>query len=123
MFPYQVFSVITMAIIISFGVFSCHNLSLALIYSTGLFPSSAGGKEPSIRRQQAPSPAEAFPRPERSRGAPWPDHPPREGMSVPTAACGQDQTKTCHWFGAGSPKSDAFLLFQLLLAPAHVGLN
>lgn len=40
-FPYpqhQVFfAVITTAIIISFGVFSCHNLSPALIYSAGLF--------------------------------------------------------------------------------------
>lgn len=40
-FPYpqhQVFfAVITTAIIISFGVFSCHNLSPALIYSVGLF--------------------------------------------------------------------------------------
>lgn len=49
---HQVFSaVITTAIIISFGVFSCHNLSLALIYSAGLFQSRAGGTGPSQRRQ------------------------------------------------------------------------
>ena len=118
MFPYrqhQVFAVITTAIIISFGVFSCHNLSLALIYSAGLFPSTAGGKQPSIRRQRAPSPAEASPSPERSRGAHgWGTLSVRAGPS-PQQRVARTKLKPAtsrHGLGAGSSTSDTSLLFQ-----------
>lgn len=86
MFSYrqhQVFVVITTAIIISFGVFSCHNLSLALIYSAGLFPRRAGGKESSIRSQRAPSPGKASSHAELSRGALRPDRPPGAEQGCP----------------------------------------
>lgn len=86
MFSYrqhQVFVVITTAIIISFGVFSCHNLSLALIYSAGLFPRRAGGKESSIRSQRAPSPGKASSHAELSRGALRLDRPPGAGQGCP----------------------------------------
>lgn len=88
MFPYrqhQVFVVITTAIIISFGVFSCHNLSLALIYSAGLFPRRAGGKESSIRSQRAPSPGKASSCPELSRGARRLDRPPEQSRAAHAA--------------------------------------
>lgn len=94
---HQVFVVITTAIIISFGVFSCHNLSLALIYSAGLFPRRAGGKESSIRSQGAPSPGKASSHPELSRGALRLDRPPGAEQGCPQAAHGRGRTQTCHF--------------------------
>lgn len=93
---HQVFVVITTAIIISFGVFSCHNLSLALIYSAGLFPRRAGGKKSSIRSQRAPSPGKASSHPELSRGAPRLDRPFGAEQGCPHTARGRGRTRTCH---------------------------
>lgn len=113
MFPYrqhQVFVVITTAIIISFGVFSCHNLSLALIYSAGLFPRRAGGKESSIRSQRALSPGKASSHRELSRGALRLDRPPGAEQGCPH---GRGRTETPkpvaspHHCGAVPPKPGA----------------
>lgn len=124
MFPYQqhqVFTVITTAIIISFGVFSCHNLSLALIYSTGLFPSHVGGKEPSIRRQRALSPRGSLP----LAGA-------EQRCLVATASSWQEQgcPHGSAWPGPNQNPAPLSTTSEpvppnlvLLLAPAHTGLN
>lgn len=127
MFPYrrhQVFTVITTAIIISFGVFSCHNLSLALIYSTGLFPSVQEGRSHQEGGNEHCLPGKPLPG-QRGTEAPhgWSILTARAGLSPWQRVAG---ARTCHlpalfwsWFS----QTWCYLSFQLLLAAAHVGLS